>query len=281
MAKKYVKSPLNYTGGKYKLLPQIIPLFPENISTFVDLFGGGFNVGVNIKAEKIIYNELETHVYDFISSIYSKTTECCIKEILKIVEEYKLSKTNSEGFNLCRSDYNNNKNWAMFYAVVSHAFNYQIRYNKSGNYNMPFGKDRSSFNPSLQNNFIDFLNVMKLKKIHFSNKSFDELKVDKLTSKDLVYCDPPYLITLASYNESDGWNENKEIKLLNLLDELNSKNIRFALSNVLEHKGNKNKILIEWAKKYKINYLDYDYKNCSYQGKDTDKKTIEVLITNY
>ena len=37
-----IKSPLNYTGGKFKLLPQILPLFPDNIDTFVDLFAGGF-----------------------------------------------------------------------------------------------------------------------------------------------------------------------------------------------------------------------------------------------
>ena len=36
-----IKSPLNYTGGKFKLLPQILPLFPNDINTFVDLFGGG------------------------------------------------------------------------------------------------------------------------------------------------------------------------------------------------------------------------------------------------
>lgn len=36
----YIKSPINYTGGKYRLLNKIIPLFPENINTFVDLFGG-------------------------------------------------------------------------------------------------------------------------------------------------------------------------------------------------------------------------------------------------
>lgn len=37
----YIQSPLNYTGGKYKLLKQIVPLFPTNIDIFVDLFGGG------------------------------------------------------------------------------------------------------------------------------------------------------------------------------------------------------------------------------------------------
>ena len=43
-----IQSPLNYTGGKYKLLPQILPLFPKEIDCFVDLFCGGCNVGINI-----------------------------------------------------------------------------------------------------------------------------------------------------------------------------------------------------------------------------------------
>ena len=38
---EYVKSPLNYTGGKYKLLPQLLELFPKQVNTFVDLLAGG------------------------------------------------------------------------------------------------------------------------------------------------------------------------------------------------------------------------------------------------
>lgn len=49
-----VKSPLNYTGGKYKILNQIIPIFPKELDLFVDLFSGGSNVGVNINAKKIV-----------------------------------------------------------------------------------------------------------------------------------------------------------------------------------------------------------------------------------
>ena len=41
-----IKSPLNYTGGKYKLLPQILPYFPSNINTFVDMFCGGINTSL-------------------------------------------------------------------------------------------------------------------------------------------------------------------------------------------------------------------------------------------
>ena len=54
MQSKLVKSPLNYIGGKYKLLKQILPLFPDNIDTMVDLFCGGCNVGVNVNANRII-----------------------------------------------------------------------------------------------------------------------------------------------------------------------------------------------------------------------------------
>lgn len=58
MEHKFIKSPLNYVGGKFKLLPQIIPLFPTNINRFFDLFGGGFNVGINVSSQETIYNDL-------------------------------------------------------------------------------------------------------------------------------------------------------------------------------------------------------------------------------
>ena len=37
----YIKSPLNYIGGKYQLLPQILPKFPQRMNRFFDLFSGG------------------------------------------------------------------------------------------------------------------------------------------------------------------------------------------------------------------------------------------------
>ena len=50
MKNNWIKSPLNYIGGKYKILNQVLPLFPKQIDTFVDLFAGGCNVGININA---------------------------------------------------------------------------------------------------------------------------------------------------------------------------------------------------------------------------------------
>ena len=53
----YIKSPLNYHGNKYKILPQIIPLFPKSFDTFVDAFGGSATVLLNANANKYIYRE--------------------------------------------------------------------------------------------------------------------------------------------------------------------------------------------------------------------------------
>lgn len=77
MAKKqkYIGSPLNYIGGKGKLLPQILPLFPNNISTFIDLFCGGCNVGINIKAESVIFNDNLTYLIDLYNELLHLSSE--------------------------------------------------------------------------------------------------------------------------------------------------------------------------------------------------------------
>ena len=102
---------------------------------------------------------------------------------------------------------------------------------------------------------------------------------------DLVYFDPPYLITSGNYNDGKrgfkGWNKKDDLDLMNLCDRLDKQGARFAMSNVLEHKGLRNEELIEWSKKYKVYYLDYNYNNCNYQDNNDQYKTVEVLIVNY
>ncbi|MBP5788731.1 MAG: DNA adenine methylase, partial [Neisseriaceae bacterium] len=104
-----------------------------------------------------------------------------------------------------------------------------------------------------------------------------------LQENDFIYIDPPYLITCATYNENGAWSIKDEMYLLDFIDFINSKNIRFALSNVLYSKGKKNDILENWINKnkYQTNYLTYNYSNSNWQTKDRTHSTQEVLITNY
>lgn len=284
---EYIKSPLNYTGGKFKLLPQLLGIFPENIDTFVDLFAGGGNVSVNVKANHVVYNDILWQVPKLLEAITWLELEDVLEQIDLHIKEFSLTKDNRDGYLQLRDKYNalEDKHTGsasiLLYTLICFSFNNQIRFNSSGSYNMPFGKDRSSFNPALREKFKAFANRLQHMSIEFYSKDFREIKVEELGAKDLVYCDPPYLITVASYNENGGWGEKEEKALLCLLDKVNEVGSRFALSNVLESKGKSNDILKEWAKKYTVHYLTTNYSNCSYHKKDKTSKDIEVLIANY
>ena len=279
-----IKSPLNYTGGKYKLLKQIIPLFPNEINKFIDLFCGGCNVGINVNANKVIFNDSLTQLIELYKKWQKDGSEKTNEYIENRIKEFSLSKTNSDGYIHLRSLYNTEKDIRDLFVLIAHSFNNQIRFNSKSEFNIPFGKNRSDYNNRMKSNLIEFINEISKEKYLFTNFSFDKIKLDKLSQDDFIYCDPPYLITNATYNEKNGWNEDCEHKLYSLLNEANKRGVKFALSNVLENKGKKNTILSEWITKneYNVHHLNHSYHNCNYHSLNKDKDTTdEVLITNY
>ena len=280
---KYIKSPLNYTGGKFKILSSLLSVFPPDINTFVDLFGGGFNVGINVHAKKIIYNDHNPFLKDMF--LYFKENDNIINEIKRTIEGFGLSKTNKDGYLKLRERYNKDKNASDLFVLTCYSFNHQIRFNSKHEFNTPFGKERSEYNKTIEANLTEFIEQLRSKHIEFYSKDFMFFKDFKLSENDFVYCDPPYLITNASYNDGKrgfkDWGEKEEEELLSLLDDFDKRRIKFMLSNVLEHSGRKNERLIEWSRKYNIKEIEKDYKNCNYHKKSKEPNSKEVVIYNF
>lgn len=284
------KNPFNYIGAKYKLLPQILPLFPNNIDTFVDLFGGSGEVAFNVKAKKYIYNEKCTSLVNIFKSLDNNF----VSDVEKVINKWRLSKENKQGFLDLRKYYNEHldvmtdrENAVILYCLLTHAFNYQIAFNSKGEYNMPSGAGRSYFSPQLKEKLKVYIEVKNKTDILFLSEDFVNIDIKSLCKPEnaFIYIDPPYLITDGAYNSRDyfcKWSIDYENKLLDYLDKLNDMGYKWALSNVLEHKGKFNDILKQWCKKYNVHYLNIDYKNCNYQTKDKSAgSSVEVLITNY
>lgn len=300
-----VKSPLNYTGGKYKILNQIIPIFPKELDLFVDLFSGGSNVGVNVNAKRIVCVDKQKEIIRVMELFKKYEDGYIIDKLEKIIDKYELSNSLLNGYEMynCSSDkglgsynkskytelrnnYNNIKSDSiekdfLFLTLIIYGFNNQIRFNNNGEFNMPVGK--RDLNNSLRKNLKNFITKLKTKNIEFVNSDFREFAIET-TENTLVYCDPPYFLGTASYNENGGWTKQDEIDLLNYLTILDSKGIKFALSNVIEHKGATHIMLETWIKEhnYTIHYITCDYNNSNYHKQEGNvTKTVEVLITNY
>ena len=124
---KQIKSPLNYIGGKYKLLEQILPLFPKEINSFVDLFAGGCNVGLNVKAEQVICNDY----LKFLIEMYQEFQKNSLSEILQHIDNqittFELSLTNEEAYKKLREHYNTHKNPLDLFVLVAFSFNHLIK----------------------------------------------------------------------------------------------------------------------------------------------------------
>lgn len=305
-SKELIPSALNYTGGKFKLLSQLLPLFPQKIDVALDLFCGGCNVGININCKKVIFNDKCELLVGLLKTLRENSIDVVFEQIFKIIDchnlslvskygydfyacnsQHGLAKYNRSGFNDLKKSFNNNKKrdayfFLQLFVLIVYAFNNQVRFNAKGEFNLPVGK--RDFNKKMQMKLKSFMERLQSGNYEFQSVDFSSVSLDELTEESFVYADPPYLITCASYNEQDGWNEIQEKNLLELLDKIHQMDVKFALSNVLEHKGLRNTILEKWLRRhseYSVIDLNKDYSNSNYHTKNKDKKTREVLVVNY
>jgi len=298
---KLKRSPLFYVGDKYKLMEQLIQLFPKDINSFVEPFVGGGTVFLNVKAKRYLLNDIDKNIVAIHKYLVkeSKKANDLFNEIERITNLYNLSRSykedivpdelkrqwkktyfarfNKVGYNRMRDDFNKatKKDPLMLYTLLIYGFNRMLRFNRNGYFNLPVGN--VDFNSNVVSALNEYFEVVKQKEISFQNTDFrDFLRSRKYSKNDFIYIDPPYLITFSEYNKF--WDKESEAELLDLIGELNKKGVKFALSNVIHYNGSKNNLLIKWMKKYNVHKIESNY--ISYHN-NTKKNIKEVLVTNY
>lgn len=308
---QFLKSPLNYTGNKFRILEQIQPYFPKQINTMVDLFCGGATVGLNTECKKIIFIDNDKFVIGLLKFLAKSKFETLLIELEKLIVTYELSYSakygyayykeqitdsnynnglksyNYKGYYKLRDDYNALKNKQtdtanrMLYLLMVYAFNNDMRFSQSGMFNLPAGKtDLNKNNIAKLKAYIERLQNIEAE---FICSDFTSSKVQEIIrSADFVYMDPPYLIMNAVYNESGKWTEQNEYELLRLINYFLENDKQFVLSNVLEKQGRRNEPLFYWTTtlKDKIEIIDinYHYRSSSYNKKNRNAKEREVII---
>ncbi|HES1965624.1 Dam family site-specific DNA-(adenine-N6)-methyltransferase [Streptococcus sanguinis] len=301
--KKGIRSPFFYVGDKYKLMPQLKELFPEVINNYYDVFCGGGSASINVKANNYYLNDIDSFVIKLHKWINenSSEVELLIKKQYDLINKYNLShsefglntqienlklefkktyfsKYNKENYSKLRDDFNDDQeNMQLLYLLLVYGFNHMIRFNKNGLFNLPVGN--VDWNKNVTKALKDYASwVENSNEITYSSLDFETFVYNhKIEENDFLYFDPPYLITFSDYNKL--WNEIEEKRLYQLLDKLDSKGIKWGLSNMLNHKGKENSLLLEWAQKYNEYSIKSNYISRFDNSIKEDSK--EIFVTNY
>lgn len=301
MNDRILRSPFFYVGDKYKLINEIRQYFPLKIDTFVEPFVGGGSVFMNVKANTYYLNDIDPYVI----KLHKHLCKCANNPdklfalIDKLVCQYGLSRSykediiplelkrtfkktyfarfNKTAYAKMRDDFNqaSHKDMTLLYLLLIYGFNRMLRFNKKGEFNLPVGN--VDFNANVIATLNEYFEQVTLKQPSWYNQDYKAfIEGLELSDRDLIYLDPPYLITFSEYNKL--WNEKNEKELLALLDKLNDKGIRFVISNVTHYKGRENTIFTNWCSKYEIHSIASNY--ISYHD-NTIKQFSEVLVKNY
>lgn len=277
---KYI-SPLNYIGGKFEVLDLIKNNLPKKIDTFYDLFGGGGTVSLNINSKKVVYNDINWVVRDLLEKITHDDFLQTYNYIEKTIKKYNLEKKNKESYNNFRNKYNSvekgSRNPLDLYLLICYGFEHQIRFNNKMEFNNPCGN--SGYNQEMLEKLVSYSNRSKRMNIVFKSMDYKKMLPD-IEKNDFVYCDPPYLISCGAYNDGkrgfNGWDEKQEQELLDFLDLLNSKGIKFMLSNMRDRNQKSNTPLSKWIKSNNYRVIV----NSSITKRNRQDRQ-EIIVVNY
>lgn len=290
----FVKNPFNYTASKDRIIEKVAENMDYSKPILLDLFCGSGVVGVNLsdRYNQVLFNDGCYQMIELLKYMTEHDTNDMLKEIFSYIRKFSLSKGNKEGYLLARDVYNRGKRQPLLlYCLITHAFSYNVVFNKDGGFSVPSGAGRSYFNPSIKSKFKQFCGKLheNSSKFVFSSDKIDKdclddiLKVNSGGIKDIMfYVDPPYLTSDGACSRSYGlkWTKELDKELMNFLDKIHELGGSFAMSNAFENNGHVNEELKAWASKYKTIHINCDYYNCHHQRKNSGK-TDEVLIINY
>ena len=276
------ESPLNYIGSKARVIPAIRENLPSDIDDFIDAFGGGFNVGINIRSESVVYNEYNHFVKELIESFWQYDAFSYIVYMKKMIRRFELEPGRKDAYLNVRDYYNSlpedKRDPRLLLVVILYSFQQQIRFNSNHGFNNPVGM--RWFNDNLLEKLISFSRRIKELNVCFSCADYTDTFRYVDDGHTFVYLDPPYMLTNGSYNDGKrgfkGWDVSQEAALFEFLDKLNHEGSRFMLSYVLEHKEKVNQNLVNWTQDNHYHIIELgDILGIS------GSRRKEILVTNY
>lgn len=185
-----LKPPLKWAGGKRWLVPYLATIWQEHTRRrYVEPFCGGLAVAIGLNPRNALLNDINPHLINFYRQL-----QCGLKIEIEMENDEALFYSHRHRFNeLIREDKGpTNEAAQLFYYLNRTGFNGLCRFNRSGEFNVPFGTYKKI---SYATDFHQYQSVFR--DWTFTNVDLESLEFEQ---DDFVYADPPYDVEFTTYS---------------------------------------------------------------------------------
>jgi len=220
MSKKH-RAFLKWAGGKYGLSDVIAKMLPSS-ECLIEPFVGAGSVFLNTDYSKYILNDINQDLINLYKILQIKP-DAFIQDAKSL---FSVENNQSETYYQFRKEFNESDDSyfrsLVFLYMNRHGYNGLCRYNKSGGYNVPFGKYKRPYFPEAELNYF----ADKAQQATFVCEGYRKT-LTRAKANDVIYCDPPYvpLSKTASFTSyaGNGFGLDEQADLANAAEEVSSK----------------------------------------------------------
>lgn len=278
--------PIKSQGIKTKLVPWINDIVSRSgidfdNATWIEPFFGTGVVGFNsvIRGAHLV-GDTNPHIIKFYQMVQSgEITAGKMRAYLEREGEH-LSHGGDNGYDhykLIRDRFNKSGDSFDFIFLSRAGFNGMMRFNKKGEWNIPFCKKPERFAAAyitkICNQVAGVRQIISCGSWSFNNVSFVDL-IKKATSDDIIYCDPPYYGRYVDYY--NGWTEKDEELLFKLLSQTPAK---FILSTWHHNEFRDNEMIGRYWSNFNVATKDHFYHNGG--SVENRHSIVEALVYNF
>jgi DNA adenine methylase len=194
-----VRPPLKWAGGKRWLVPHLEPIWQAHKKRrLVEPFAGGLAVALGLLPEKALLSDINPHAINF----YRWLKSGFVNE-LEMANDETSFYDHRERFNelVAQGKIETREAAELFFYLNRTAYNGLCRFNKSGHFNVPFGRYADIKYDAMTGDFELYKQIFA--EWEFCAGDFASLKIE---SGDFIYADPPYDVQFTAYaREKFGW----------------------------------------------------------------------------
>jgi DNA adenine methylase len=258
-----IKPIIKWSGGKYDEIKYFEKYFPSSYDTYLEPFFGGGSVFFYTRPKKAVVSDVHTELIDFYQAIKDKH----MYDIYSFMEEHpNESDTYYEVRNMKPSS--PIENAKRFYYLRKTCFRGMLRYNKKGEFNIPFGKYKTINYSDLKNKeYEDVFQTTTIK-----NAGFETIFREYNNENNFMFLDPPYDSEFTDYGYCK-FGKEEHIKLAALFKETKIKCLMVIGKTPFIEELYKDYIVEEYDKKYKFKLYEGRI------GSEIDAK--HLVIKNY